>query len=397
MLQPFTQSQIEIFRQVTPGVTHHLHFNNAGASLPTDSTLKAISDYLQQEAIVGGYKMEEDCARELQTFYHAAAQLINSSPKEIAIVGSATIAWRTAFNGLDFQAGDVILTSEPEYGSNIIAFLQVAEQFEVTVKIIPNDEFGQVSIDALAEMIDSDTKLISLSHIPSNSGIVQPAEKVGEIARKHDILYLLDACQSAGQLPLDVEKLHCDFLTVTGRKYLRGPRGTGFLYIREKRWDEIDSICLDMLGATFDGPLKIQPRADARRFETYEANRALQMGLTKAIQYALELGMDNIWNRIQKLSDRFRTKLSAIPGIKVHDQGVIKSGIVTFSDEYHTSQQLKGQFEAANMRVSVTPKDAAIIYMHGRKLPELLRASIHYYNTDEEVDQFCEVLLNSRP
>ncbi len=393
----FTASEIESFRKATPGAAHHTHFNNAGSSLPTASTLKATLDYLNEEALVGGYQLEAEKSAELQQFYDRAAQLIHASPDEIAIVESATIAWRTVFNGMAFRAGDVILTSEPEYGSNILAFIQAEELFGVITMVVPNDEQGQISVEALEGLIDEQTKLIAISHVPSNSGVVQPAEQIGAIAQKHGVLFLLDACQSVGQVPLDVEKLHCDFLTATGRKYLRGPRGTGFLYVRKSRWDEIDPSCLDMWGAQFDGPNDYSLRGDARRFETYEGSRALQLGLSEAIRCALELGMDKIWNRIQYLGDLFREKLSAIPGITVHDQGAVKGGIVTFYDEHHSSRQLHTLFTQANFRTAVTPKDGAIIYMHERKLPEMIRASIHYYNTEEEIAAFCEVLLNSRP
>lgn len=396
MTESFTPSEIKSFRDATPGTSHHAHFNNAGTALPTQKVLDAVKGYLDEEAMVGGYKLEADQLSELDKFYSRAAELINGSPEEIAIVESATVAWRTVFNGMRFEAGDIILTSEIEYGSNVIAFLQAEEQFGVITMVVPNDEHGQISVEAFEGLIDEQTKLIAISHVPSNSGIVQPAEQIGEVAKKHGILFLLDACQSAGQIPLDVKQLNCDFLTATGRKYLRGPRGTGFLYIRKDLFDEIDPISVDMHGAQFEGPNQYRLREDAKRYETYEGSRALQMGLSEAIRYALELGMDRIWDRVQYLGDLFRDKLRAIPGITVQDEGQVRGGIVTFYHESVSSMDLSGVLEVANIRVSVTPKDGAIIYMHERNLPRLVRASIHYYNTEEEIDHFCEVLLNSQ-
>ena len=396
MTKSFTPSEIKSFREATPGASHHAHFNNAGTALPTRKVLDAVKGYLDEEAMVGGYKLEADQLSELDKFYSRAAELINGSPEEIAIVESATVAWRTVFNGMRFKAGDIILTSEIEYGSNVIAFLQAEEQFGVITMVVPNDEHGQISVEALEGLIDEQTKLIAISHVPSNSGIVQPAEQIGEVAKKHGILYLLDACQSAGQIPLDVKQLNCDFLTATGRKYLRGPRGTGFLYIRKELFDEIDPISVDMHGAQFEGPNQYRLREDAKRYETYEGSRALQMGLSEAIRYALELGMGRIWDRVQYLGDLFRDKLREIPGITVQDEGQVRGGIVTFYHESVPSMDLSAVLEVADIRVSVTPKDGAIIYMHERNLPRLVRASIHYYNTEEEIDHFCEVLLNSQ-
>ena len=226
---PFDLQQI---RQDTPGCAHVLHFNNAGSSLMPQPVLDATVAHLQLEARIGGYEAAAQVAQSIEHVYDAVATLIHCSRDEVAIIENATRAWDMAFYSIPFKQGDRILTASSEYASNYIAFLQRAQKTGAIIEVIPNDEHGQVSLDALKHMLDDKVKLIAITHVPTNSGLVQPIAAIGRIAREAGILYLVDACQSIGQMPIDVQQIGCDMLSVTGRKYLRGPRGTGFLYVR---------------------------------------------------------------------------------------------------------------------------------------------------------------------
>ena len=309
-------------RQDTPGCHNVMHFNNAGASLMPQPVLDATIGHLQLEARIGGYEAAAQAKDALEHVYDAAAALINCTREEIAIVENATRAWDMAFYSLPFQAGDRILTGMNEYASNYIAFLQMARKTDVVIEAIPNDEHGQISIQALRSMLDERVKLIAVTHVPTSGGLVNPVAEVGKVAREAGIFYLVDACQSVGQMPIDVEKIGCDMLSTTGRKYLRGPRGTGFLYVRRAILERLEPPFLDLHAADWVARDRFEIRSDARRFENWEANYAGKVGLGVAIDYAMQWGIDDIWRRVKSLAYQLRTRLSPLPGVIVRDRGI---------------------------------------------------------------------------
>ena len=316
---PLTDQEIQQLRAETRGTHNKIHFNNAGCSMATDVVVGTVVNYLNEEASFGGYETEAKYSEQLDKTYNSIARLINAEKDEVAIVENASTAWALAFNGIDFKPGDEIITCEMEYVTNLIGLVHVQKTQGVKVVLIPNDEHGNFSLQALEQAISPKTKLIAVTHIPSSAGGMIPIVEIGKIARKHNILYLVDACQSAGHVPLDVKEIGCDMLSVTGRKYLRAPRGTGFLFVRKPVQDKLKLIFMDGFSTKWISETDYKMRADARRFEMYEKNRALTLGLGKAIDYALNIGMDRIWLRIQYLANTLRQQLNQIEGITVHD------------------------------------------------------------------------------
>jgi cysteine desulfurase / selenocysteine lyase len=381
-------------RQDTPGCERVLHFNNAGSSLMPQPVLAATIAHLQLEAQIGGYEAAASAHDAIEHVYDAAATLIGSARDEIALVENATRAWDMAFYSITFNAGDRILTAMAEYASNFIAYLQVAKKTGATVEVIPNDAHGQLSLDALRKTLDERVKLIAITHVPTNGGLMNPVAEVGKIAREHGILYLVDACQSVGQMPIDVNTIGCDMLSATGRKYLRGPRGTGFLYVRESVLERLEPPLLDLHAATWVAKDSYAIRPDARRFENWETNYAGKIGLGVAIDYALQWGMDITWRRIKNLAYILRTQLSPLPGVIVHDRGVTQCGIVTFSVEDKTPDEIKHALSQHHINVSITSRDSTLLDMQARGLDTLVRASVHYYNAEEEIERFCQVVAS---
>lgn len=379
-------------RAETPGTAHVVHLNNAGSALPPRPVTEAVFAHLALEEEIGGYEAAARNAQGVERTYAAVARLLGCGTDEVALVESATVAWALAFQSLEFQPGDRILTGMSEYASNVIAFLQAARRSGAVVEVVPDDADGQIDVAALDGMIDERVKLIALTHIPTNGGLVNPAAAVGGIARLHGIPYLLDACQAAGQMPLDVNELGCDFLSATGRKFLRGPRGTGFLYVRRERMEGLEPRVLDLHGATLAAPDRYELRPDARRFEYWESNVAARIGLGVAVDYALDRGLEEIRERVWSLGGWLRTLLDAIPGVTLHDRGAERCGIVTFTLDGVTPDALKAAVGAQGFNVSVSRASSTRFDMDARGLESVVRASPHYYNTEAELERFAEAV-----
>jgi len=387
-----SEQEIKQLRAATKGTAKKIHFNNAGSSLPPNVVVETVISYLNEEAACGGYETEARYKDQLDNTYTLVARLINAGKNEIALVENASTAWILAFNGIDFKPGDVVLTCEMEYVTNLIGLLNAKKTLGIEIKVIPNDAQGNFSLEALKAAISPKTKLIAVTHIPSTAGGMIPIVEIGKIARKHGILYLVDACQSAGQIPVDVKEIGCDMLAVTGRKYLRAPRGTGFLFVRKAVQDQLKLIFLDGSTAPIVTENDFKVRDDARRFELYEKNRALILGLGKAVEYALDIGVDRIWQRVQYLADLLRSQLEKIDGITVHDIGDQKCGIVTFSVNGIDSPVIKSLLAEKQINVSVGKAVSTLFYMNKHHLTSIVRASLHYYNTIEEIGVLCEAL-----
>lgn len=376
-------------RAETPLTAHRIHFNNAGASPMPEPVWAAMLHHLELERTIGGYEAAAAAADALEDFYRAFADLLNGAPEEIAFVENATRAWDMAFYSLPLVEGDRILTHEAEYASNYLALLQQARRRGCVVELVPSDSTGQIDLEALERSIDGRTKLIALTHVPTQGGLVNPAEAVGAVARRHGVTYLLDACQSAGQMPLDVQAIGCDFLSGTGRKFLRGPRGTGFLWVRRELVDRLEPPFVDLHSAEWTGPDSYRLSPDARRFENWESFVAGRIGLAAAARYALWLGLDAIERRVTDLAADLRSRLEALDGVTVHDRGARRCGIVTFRRRGETAKALAVRLRALGINVSVSSAGSARLDLPARGLDDLVRASVHYFNTEEEVARFA--------
>jgi selenocysteine lyase/cysteine desulfurase len=391
---------IERARRDTPATSRVAHLNNAGAALPPTQVTEAVIAHLRLEAELGGYEAAAAAGEQVDATYSAIARLLGCAREEVAVLENATRAWDMAFYALRFQPGDRILTARAEYASNVIAFLQVAARTGAVVEVVDDDEHGQLSVADLSRRLDrgdGQVKLIAVTHVPTQGGLVNPAEQIGAVARQAGVPFLLDACQSVGQLPVDVERIGCDLLSATGRKFLRGPRGTGFLYVRHSFLEQLEPPFLDLHAATWTAPDRYEIRPDARRFENWETNYAGKIGLGVAVDYALSWGLEAIERRVTALAAQLRERLQALPGVQVHDQGERRCGIVTFTVAGVPAQDVQQHLSRQGVNVSVSLVDYARLDLPYRGLPDLVRASVHYYNTGQELDRLVKALPASVP
>jgi cysteine desulfurase/selenocysteine lyase len=383
---------IDRIRADTPGVARLVYFDNAGAALMPIPVVEAMKRHIDLETEIGGYAAAELESGRLGSVYGSVARLVNAAPDEIALTENATVAWQMAFYALRFREGDRILTVEAEYAANYVAYLQIAKRTGATVEVVPSDDSGEIDVGALERMLDERVKLIAMTWIPTNGGLVNPAAAVGKIARARGIPYLLDACQAVGQIAVDVDAIGCDMLSATGRKFLRGPRGTGFLYVRRAMLDRLEPPMIDHFGAPWVSRDEYRLRDDARRFETWENNYAARLGLGVAVDYALDVGLGPIEERCRLLADRLRAGLAAIRGIEIRDLGRAPAAIVSFTVEGHEAGAVVSDAAAAGITIGVSNPSSTRLDAEARSLPRIVRASPHYYNTEAEIDRLIEQL-----
>lgn len=400
----FDDAELERLRRDTRlCASGRVHLNNAGASPSPEPVLRAVIEHLELEASVGGYEAAEAAADRLAAVYESCARLVGGQACEIALQESATRAWQAAFAALPLEPGQRILTSCVEYGSNAIAMMQRAERCGARLEVLPAHCDGRIDLAALRfALARGDVAFVALPWVPSQSGLVEPVAEIGALTRSHGVPLLLDACQAVGQLEVDVEALGCDLLTATGRKFLRAPRGTGFLWIRRALLERLEPELLDLRGADWVAPRAWTVRDDARRFETWEASAAARLGLGVAAEYALAIGPRRIEHRVCTLAARLREGLAVLPGITVTDPpfgdaGTVRSnpslcGIVTFASVHEDAESLRTRLAAAGVQVSVTTASVARLDLEARGYTSLVRASVHYFNDARDLERMLEVV-----
>lgn len=386
---------LSALRADTTGVQHVVHLNNAGAALMPAPVVETITSYIALEAELGGYEAAELRRDTIRGFYTATAELLGTNPENIAATSSATDAYARALSAIPFQRGDVILTTINDYVSNQIAFLSLQKRFGITIVRADDDPKGGVSVEDMAAKIQSlNPRLVAVTHVPTNSGLVQPVEVIGALCRENDVLYLVDACQSVGQLPVNVGQIQCDFLTATCRKFLRGPRGMGFLYVSDKVLSEgYAPLFVDLHGASWESADTFLPVPTALRFEDWEFPYALVLGAAEAHRYALNVGLDTIAARNAVLFAQLRGQLATLPGVRLLDEGEHLSSIITLFSDRKPADAIKAALSAERINTSLSVYGGAILD-YGRKgmTTAALRISPHYYNTEDELNTLVETL-----
>ncbi|MEU0539383.1 aminotransferase class V-fold PLP-dependent enzyme [Nocardia sp. NPDC005978] len=379
---------ISRLRADTPGCEGQVFLDSAGSSLPPRIVVDTAIDHLRREAEIGGYRAANERLDDLAAVKTAIGTLINADPGSIALSDSASRSWTDFFYSVPLRAGDRILISGADYASNAIAALQRARRSGAVVEAVPSDSSGQLDLDALTAMIDERVKLVSLVHVPTNGGLVNPVAEAARIARRAGALVLLDACQSAGQLPLDVAELGVDALSATGRKWLRGPRGTGFLYVRPDLAATMEPERLDLHSAAWTAPGDYTLAAGAARFEFWECDVAARLGLGAAVRYLLENGPAEVYAAIAERAAYLRKTLAEIPRVTVRDRGTQHAGIVSFTVDGLDPVAIRDRLATESITVTVSHRSSTLLDMTDRALPAVVRASPHAFVSFEDLDRF---------
>ncbi len=387
-----TAIDVDLVRSLTPGTKHGTHLLACGAALMPQPVIDAVTDHLNLEAEIGGYEAAARQQAVLEGVYASVAQLINAHPTEIALLEHATAAWCHAFYAVPMRPGDRVLTCEADYAANHVAMLHRQDRDGIIVEIVPSDSSGAIDLDALASMLTTPARLVALTWVPTNGGLVNPAAEVGRLARQNGALYLLDACQAIGQMPVDVHELGCDFLSATGRKFLRGPRGTGFLYVRQELLEDLHPAMIDHFGAEWTALDSYTLRGDARRFETWENSYALRAGLGASVDFALELGLEAIREHTWGLASRLRDGIRGIDGAAVYDLGANPCAIVSFAIDGVDGSDAVTSLRESGISIGMTGPSSTLIDTQRRQLPHMMRAAPHTYNSIDEIDRLVNEL-----
>ncbi|HEY0449528.1 aminotransferase class V-fold PLP-dependent enzyme [Actinophytocola sp.] len=379
-------------RADTPASNRGVFLDSAGSSLPPVQVLDEVIGHLRREAEIGGYRAHDERLADLEDGYGLMASLLGCEPDEVAFTDSATRSWLAAFDAVPLSEGDRILVTEVEYAGNAIPLLHRAAEVGATVTPIPSAPTGEVDVEALRSMLDERVKLVSLVHVPTNSGLVNPVAPVVSAAHEVGALVLLDACQSVGQVPVDAAALGADIVSGTGRKWLRGPRGTGFLVVRRAARSRLRPRQVDLHSGTWKSPSTYTLRDDARVFELWESSVADRLGLLAAVRYALSLGIDAITAAVRDRASHLRTALAAMSDVTIHDLGTDRCGIVSFTVAGVPAEEVRSRLATHNVTVTVTGVRSTQYDMTRRALPEVVRASPHYFVSPEQLDEAVAAL-----
>lgn len=380
---------VQRMRSETPGCEERIHLNNAGSALMPEPVVRAIQDHITLESRIGGYEAADASRDAVQGAYQSVADLVGTRPENIAFTENATASFMQALSSIPFERNDVILTTRNDYASSQIQFLSLQARMGVRILRAPDRIEGGVDVQAMAELIRRHRpKLVCVTHVPTNSGLVQDVGAVGAVCRDEGVLYMVDACQSIGQMPVVVHELGCDFLSACSRKYLRGPRGAGFLYVSDRVLEGgLEPLFIDMRGADWIAEDRYRAVRDAKRFENWEFAWALVLGTGEAARYAAAVGLEKIRDRVRVLAGRLREALGAMDTVRVLDHGTELCGIVSICMEGRDPAELMVALRDRRINTSAQLRVYAVIDYDQKGVTASLRMSPHYYNTEEEVEQ----------
>ena len=385
---------IDKVRSDTPGCKNKIHLNNAGSALMPAPVISAITDHIELESRIGGYEAQDARRQAIDAAYESVADLIGAKARNIAFTENATASSMQALSAIPFKRDDVILTTRNDYASNQIQFLSLQSRLGVKVMRAPDRTEGGVDVSAMSDLIHSHRpRLVCVTHVPTNSGLEQDIKSVGDACRSAGTIYLVDACQSIGQMPVNVLDIGCDFLTATARKFLRGPRGSGFLYVSDGMLERnLEPLFIDMRGANWTDRDSYQAVDSAKRYENWEFAWAQVLGTGTAAAYARAIGLENIRGRVDEMVHRLRDGLAKIDKVQVLGGDEELCGIVTVTIDGRDPFEIVTSLRERGINTSAQRREYAVIDYDNKNVAGALRISPHYYNTSDEIDRVISAI-----
>lgn len=373
----------------------NIKFNSAGSSSLDSYILTKMFDYFSLENKLGGYEAFEVEKKKIERFYLNVAKLINCRATEVSFSFSSTLAWNQVFNSIPLSKKENIVIFENEYSSNHISILKRKNAFN-DLRIVKTNKYGSIDFEDLEKKIDLKTKVLHVTHIASQCGNEFPIDAIGKVLKRKNpnSIYFIDACQSAGQKEINVKKLRCDILVASGRKYLMGPRGTAFLYVKSSLKKKLQSSILDMTSTRIKYTDNLVMNKNYRFLETFEHSPALKLGFSLAIRNTLNIGVKNINKRLIKLSKYLRLKLNENNKIYFYENANFLSGINTIDFKGYSNNEVFNYLKKNKIYANLTTSNVSYLYFKKIKKKELLRVSFNYYNTKNEIDKFA-ILVNN--
>jgi selenocysteine lyase/cysteine desulfurase len=389
-----TEQELLRWRADTPGCGRSVHLNNAGAALMPRAVVDVMKAYLDEEMLDGGYETADANTGRIAAAYASVASLCATNARNIALIESATAGVALILSSVAWKPGDRIVTTRNDYASNQIMMLSLAQRYGIEILRARDVDEGGVDPDDFARLLDDDrVRLALVTWVPTNSGLIQPVEELGRRCVAAGVPFAVDACQAVGQLPIDALAIGCDFLTASARKFLRGPRGVGFLYVADRALERgAHPLLPDMRGADWTQADSFELRPDARRFENWEFAYALVLGMGEAATYAMAAGQTRTSEIARALAALLRERLAAIPGVRVLDRGRELGAIVSFEPGLAVPAEVVASLRERGIHASWTPRTSATIDLDEKGAVAIVRLSPHYYNTPAEIELAAEAV-----
>lgn len=372
------------------------YFNNAGAGLMSENTFNTIIQHIQEERIEGAIKAANNKKGETEDFYAIAAKMLNADKSEIAFIDSASRGWNLVIYGMEVNENSTIITLESEYGTNLLAIRDVVNKTKCKLIIIKCDISGHFSMNDIEAALKNPNPILAVSHVAAQGSIINPVVELGELAKKYSALYIVDGCQAVGQLVVDVKKILCHAYITAGRKWLRGPRGTGILYIKNDKRLRTPIVDLASASLVFDyqhKPIDITIRSDARQYELWEKNIANLLGLRTAIYEYLEFGMEKASAIISQKANLIRKAIIKNEKLQLVGDAESLSGTSAFYLKNPVEEEkVKALFENSGFTIScVCDWDCPIFFPQNGAI-YIFRVSVHYYTDENDISEICELI-----
>ncbi len=320
-----------------------------------------------------------------ETTRQKVATLLNVSPEEIALTRNVSDGINIVAHGMDWQPSDEVIISDQEHPSGATPWINLVERRAITLRILKLVEDEEEILERFAALISPHTRLASLSHVTTLTGLRLPAARLSQIAHDAGIPILIDGAHAEGQFAVDVQGIGCDFYAACGHKWLLAPQGTGFFYIRREMQERIRP---DWLGWGIEHEfhrkaMTYQLAPDARRYESSTRAWPLFIALGQAIDFINTVGLDEIAARVRPFAASLKTRLAQIPRVRVHSpmHAGMSTGLVTFEILGREPEALMNELWSRHHIVTNWVRDLNAV-----------RVSVAFFTSGEELDQLLKAI-----